>query len=134
MPRIGLSGVRYLGIDYGSKRIGLALSDPEGHMAFPHSSVPDLGGVLRVIAREGVGVAVIGMPVPFGGGESAQGQSVRAFAERLRAAVELPIEFENEALTTKIAEEHALPRGADASAAALILQSYLDRLNAKSKT
>lgn len=119
--------MRYLGIDYGSKRIGLALSDPEGRLAFPHSSVPDLGGVLAVIAREGVGAVVIGMPVPFGGGESAQGRTVRAFAERLRAAVELPLEFENEVLTTKIAEEHAPPGKADASAAALILQSYLDK-------
>ena len=120
--------MRYLGVDYGERRIGLALSDPEGRLAFPHSSVPDLEGVRSVITRQGVGAVVIGVPVPLGGGESAQGRAVRAFADRLRRAVQLPVALENEVFTTKIAEARSAPERADAAAAALILQSYLDRL------
>ena len=121
--------MRYLGIDYGQKRIGLALSDPEGRLAFPHATVSGLGEVLEVIRQAGVAAVVVGLPVPLGGGESAQSRAVRAFADRLGAAVQLPIALSSEALTTNIAEQHTARNKADAAAAALILQSYLDQKN-----
>lgn len=119
--------MRYLGIDYGQKKIGLALSDPEGRVAFPHSTVRTLEEAVALAKRAGVSAVVVGLPIPFRGRPSAQARPVRAFAGRLARALQLPIAFENEALTTKIAERHTAREKADASAAALILQSYLDR-------
>lgn len=123
--------MRYLGVDYGSKRIGLALSDAEGCIAFPHSVVGSIGDVVAVARREGVGGLVIGLPVPFGGGSSRETAAVRAFAERLGKQVELPMVFENEVLTSAFAERSSGDEAADAAAAALILQSYLDRIAAE---
>lgn len=122
--------MRYLGIDHGKKRIGLALSDPGGLIAFPHGTVKNLSEVLRVIEKEDVESIVIGMPVSFRGRVSYQAQEVKVFAASLRKRVELPIAFENEVLTTKLARQHTEPGKADASAAAIILQSYLDRIRA----
>lgn len=125
--------MRYLGIDYGEKRIGLALSDPEGRIAFPHATVGRLEDVLAVIARQGVGAIAIGLPLALDGVDTDETRTVRAFAARLAESVQLPIVFENEAFTTKIAEYHTARAKVDASAAALVLQSYLDRQSAKSK-
>ena len=128
-----LPDMRYLGIDYGEKRIGLALSDPEGHMAFPEMTVERDDDIFKIIAGKGVGEIVIGLPLRLDGGESEESRRVRSFAARLGKSVQLPIAFENEAFTTKIAQEHSSPAHADAAAAALILQSYLDRLNAEGR-
>ena len=119
--------MRYLGIDYGKKRIGLALSDQEGRLAFPHSVVGRIGDVVAVIHGEGVWALVIGLPLTLSGQESGEARAVRAFAGALRERVELPIAFESEVFTTKIAERSSAGAKADASAAALILQSYLDK-------
>ncbi len=119
--------MRYLGIDYGEKRIGLALSDPEGRLAFPHDTVRNLADVVAAAKREGVGTIVVGLPISLGGGESNQAEEIRQFAVELSSAVELPIVFENEIFTSKIAEKMSPSVKADASAAALILQSYLDK-------
>lgn len=125
--------MRYLGVDYGRKRIGLALSDPGGVLAFPRGSVADVEKVAAFARAEGVGEIVIGLPrVP--GQEDPEGvQRVRKFADELRKKVQLPVAFEDELFTTRIAERHTAREHADASAAALILQSYLDRQNEKSK-
>lgn len=125
--------MRYLGVDYGERRIGVALSDPEGRIAFPHETVGDLGGVVDVIRRESVEAVVIGLPLSLDGKDTDEARRVRSFAARLGESVQLPIVFENELFTTKIAEEHASAENADAAAAAIILQSYLDRVNEKSK-
>ena len=121
--------MRYLGIDYGKKRIGLALTDPEGRLAFPYGTVASIEEVSAVIRKENAGKVIVGVPMPLRGRESKQVRAVRAFAARLKKAVGLPIEFENEMFTTKIAELYTKKEKADASAAALILQSYLDRQN-----
>ncbi len=123
--------MRYLGIDYGQKKIGLALSDPEGRIAFPHSTARTLEEAAAIATREGVGAVVIGLPIPFRGRPSAQTRAVRAFAARLERALQLPMAFENEVFTTKLAERHTAKGKADASAAALILQSYLDKHHAR---
>ncbi len=119
--------MRYLGIDYGKKRIGLALSDPEGRMAFPAATVEREGEILEFIAEKEIAAIVIGLPLGLDGGESDASSRARAFAARLGTSVQLPIAFENEMFTTKIAEEHSSGEHADAAAAALILQSYLDK-------
>ena len=124
--------MRYLGIDYGAKRIGLALSDSEGSIAFPHATVGSVEEVVEVISREGVERVIIGLPLTLHGKESDESARVRQFVSELSKRVQLPIAFENEVFTTKLAERHTPREKADASAAALILQSYLDRENPKS--
>lgn len=126
--------MRYLSVDYGEKRIGLALSDPGGRIAFPHTTVSRLEDVVDVVAAERAGAVVIGLPLTLGGAEGEAARAVRRFAARLAESVQLPIAFENEAFTTNIAERHAPREKADAAAAALILQSYLDKRNAKLKS
>ena len=121
--------MRYLGIDYGKARIGLALSDPGGLIAFPHTVVHTPEEVIREAKAEGAEAVVVGLPLSFSGRPSAQAQGTRAFAAKLGQALQLPIEFENEVLTTKMAERSSEKHRADASAAALILQSFLDRKN-----
>ena len=127
-----------LGIDYGDKRIGLALSDPEEKLARRFKTLGNAGresaaaNVARIIAEENVGKAVVGLPVGFGG-ESDQTRLVREFIERLRLETQVPIETMNEALTSKMAQDNLHAAGVkdikavlDQEAARIILQDYLD--------
>jgi putative Holliday junction resolvase len=118
--------MRVLGIDYGKKRIGLALSDPEGRLGFPHSTVATIEEIIQVAERENVGAIVIGLTTHPEGNQHLT-EVVKTFAAELAARVQLPVVFEDEMFTTKLAERHTRPARADAAAAALILQSYLDR-------
>ncbi|MDO8408367.1 MAG: Holliday junction resolvase RuvX [bacterium] len=143
--------MRYLGVDYGSKRVGLALSDEAGTMGFPHdiiANTPRLAGVLRaLIARENVGAVVIGESRTLLGGENPIAQSAHALGEALEREAGVPVAYESEVFTTvearrppepsfaeatkdkKPRKSRAAKRRADvdASAAALILTSYLSR-------
>ncbi len=130
--------MRYLGIDYGRKRMGLAISDEEGKIAFPRMQLTVYNlqlttKIIRdIIEKDAVEKIVVGVPVTFGGRESAQTAEARAFGEKLQKAIQLPIEFENELLTTKMAVRGGVAKSkVDASSAAIILQSYLDRENRK---
>lgn len=131
--------MRYLGIDYGSKKIGLALSDDAGTMGFPHSIVPatpNLAAVLAALmAHERVGAVVIGESRNLGDGENAIAEPARALGAELAALTGAPIHFESEVFTSALArrppEKQPKTRApkaresVDASAAALILTSYL---------
>lgn len=129
--------MRYLGIDYGKKRIGLAISDGSGTLAFPFAQLPAGNSQLAtetiadVVKKNDVKAIIIGIPLTFGGKESAQAKEIRQFAGKLANKVELPIGFENEMLTTKIASRKGDSKHIDASSAAIILQSYLDKENRK---
>lgn len=124
--------MRLLGIDYGSKRVGLALSDESGVFAFPYSVVP--GGknavplVAQVCKENAVEKIVIGESLDYKGNPNKIMPAIIQFAELLGAATQIPVVFEREFLTTREAShiqgEHA---SIDASAAALILKSYIDR-------
>ncbi len=124
---------RILGVDYGERRIGLAVSDPMGRIALPYRIVSSLRDVISAAAEVGAAAVVVGLPLTLGRRESASSRAVRAFAARLGAAVQLPIAFEDETFTTKLAARSAPARRVDAAAAALILQSYLDRMDSKFK-
>ncbi|MBI2053256.1 MAG: Holliday junction resolvase RuvX, partial [Candidatus Sungbacteria bacterium] len=126
--------MRYLGIDYGLRRIGVAVSDKEGRIAFPHSTIRREGDedALREIAalakRENAEALVMGVPLAFSGDETEVSVAARAFGARLKGMAEIPIFFENEALTTRMARASgADTEHKDQSAAAIILQSYLDK-------
>jgi putative Holliday junction resolvase len=117
--------LKVLALDFGSARTGVAVSDPTGTVARPVTTVEraatDAGfaKLLAVIAAEGPEVVVVGMPLTLRGEHGEQARETDAFVERLRAAVELPVETYDERFTSVLAE------GDDARAAAHLLSSYL---------
>lgn len=127
--------MRHLGIDFGTKKVGLALSDEAGTMGFPHTILPNdsrlLEEVAGLIEREGVSAVVIGESLDFSGKENPVAAHARAFADSLSETTGITPVFEPEMLTTQEARrdfEGVRTHGAvDASAAALILTSYLSR-------
>jgi len=126
---------RYLGIDYGDKRIGIAISDEEGKFAFPNLVIRneklEVGKKIKKIIQEyAVKIIIIGLPQNFKGEDTKQTKSVRSFAEQLKKEFpRVEIVFQNEILTSKQIDKSggATKSMQDASAAALILQSFLDR-------
>jgi putative transcription antitermination factor YqgF len=129
--------MKYIGIDYGTKKTGVALSDDAGTMGFPkgtYLTTPALVEELAALIKEqGVGEAVIGESRDFSGEENAVAEDARAFAAALGERAGIPVHFEPETLTTQAARR--FPDGTrmpgspdvDASAAALILTSFLER-------
>ena len=117
--------MKVLALDFGSARTGVAVSDPTGTVARPVTTVEraatDAGfaKLLGVIAAEGPELVVVGMPLTLRGEHGEQARETDAFVERLRAAVELPVETYDERFTSVLAD------GDDARAAAHLLSSYL---------
>ena len=125
--------MRYLGVDYGTKRVGIAISDETNKVALPLSVLKNskdlLKTVLALAAERAVTLAIIGQSTNFAGADNPVMKDIRAFAEELVGAG-LKTEFEPEFMTSAHAERiQGRTAMLDASAAALILQSYLDRLN-----
>ena len=143
--------MRFLGIDYGTKRIGLALSDENGTLAFPKEIVPNdsetFGKIREILKNENVGEIVIGESVDFSGKLNALSARIEEFIMELEEKFNLPVNKQKEFLTSVEArkggenkkiltqkQSHSRlkdkKRGhIDASAAALILQRYLDKIN-----
>jgi putative Holliday junction resolvase len=133
--------MRVLGIDPGARRIGLALSDPEGQFALPLEAVQARGTehvvqqLVAEAARRQAERLVVGLPLRLDGSEGESARLARKLAERLHAATGLPVVLWDERLTTRAAERALAEAGArgarrkravDSVAAALLLQSYLD--------
>jgi len=132
--------VRSLGIDFGEKRIGLAIS--EGELAVPlctlrrlddRSALEEIAAVAR---REGVGLLVVGEPQGLDGSRGPAAERARRFAARLGTLTGLPVELVNESLTSVEAAERLRaagvdprrhPEKVDAVAAQILLQEALDR-------
>ena len=134
---------RLLGLDVGSKTIGLAISDSSLRVASPLATIrrakfaADAQEINRFIAERGVGGLVIGLPIGMDGTEGPRCQSVRQFGTNLLGVIDLPVAFWDERFSTIGAErplreaEMAHRRRADVidkMAAAYILQGALDRL------
>ncbi len=126
---------RLLGIDYGEKRIGLAFSDEEYNLAFPgevlENNWPQFKEKLKeLILVNEISSIVLGLPLGFRNQETASTKKVRVFAKKIEEEFKLPVILENEILSTKqVLKSGSAPHDRrDASAAALILQNYLDRL------
>jgi len=123
--------VRVLALDYGSARCGAAVSDPTGTLATPLDPVLRPGtrnGLQRVaalVAELGAERVVVGLPVSLGGGDSAQTQETRSFADRLQAAVDVPVELYDERFTTALAEKAGGEASLDSRAAAVLLDEWL---------
>ena len=133
--------MRYLGIDYGSKRVGLALSDEAGTIGFPHAILKNtrrLIDELRVIiAKENIGAVVVGESRSLAEGENAIAKDARELGSLITERTGTPVFYESEVFTSvearrvpakEIKSRAPKSRAAvDASAAALILTSYLSR-------
>jgi putative Holliday junction resolvase len=132
---------RLLGLDLGSKTIGLALSDVLRSIATPFDTIrrgkfaADAEILLAIVDKQGVGGLVIGLPLEMDGREGPRCQSVRQFAANLLAVRDLPVAFWDERLSTAavtrtlIEADTTRKRRAevvDKMAAAYILQGYLD--------
>ena len=136
-------GARLIGIDLGTKTLGLALSDVTRSIASGLTTLPrtrfgaDAERLLALAAEHGVGGFVIGLPFNLDGSQGPRAQATRAFARNLGKLTPLPILLWDERLTTAAAERVLLEADAsrkrraqviDKVAATLILQSALDRL------
>ena len=137
-------GQRLLGLDIGSKTIGLALSDVTLMVASPAETIKrgkftaDAGRLADIIAEENVGGLVLGLPVQMDGAEGRRCQSVRQFADNLLEHIDLPIAFWDERLSTAAVERVLIDEAdmtrkrraevIDKMAAAYILQGALDSM------
>lgn len=136
------STVKYLAIDYGTKYVGLAMSDVGGHLAFPYKVIPHLqakGEIEQVIEDEDIEAIVVGYSLQQSGAPNALVAQAKRFMSQL--GVRLPIYWEDERFSSLEASRHrydnrpiANPRRKgkvmgrdDASAAAIILQRFLDK-------
>ena len=141
-PLLGAEA-RLLGLDVGSKTVGMALSDVTRSIATPFDTIrrtkftADAKTIGEVIESNQVGALVIGFPLNLDGSEGPRAQSTRAFARNLAAHVGVPMVFWDERLSTAAVERHLIEADAsrkrraeviDRMAAAYILQGALDRL------
>lgn len=137
---------RLLGLDVGDKRVGVAMSDPLGLIAQPHSVLhrkklaTDLAQLQALADEVGAEAWVVGLPRHMNGEEGEQAEATRRFVSGLQALSSLPVEYIDERLSTRQAEQAMRDTGLDAKsrkalrdahAAAVILQVVLDRRQAR---
>lgn len=134
--------MRVVGIDLGTRRVGVAVSDPDGRVAVPHGVIlrsgdadADRARVAEAVEECGADLVVVGLPVSLDGTAGPAARAARAEAEALAEAVAVPVELHDERLTTVIATRRLAAVGhrsrdrrgrVDAEAAAVLLQSWLD--------
>jgi putative Holliday junction resolvase len=139
--------VRFLGVDVGERRIGLAVSDPNGQVAVPlrtlrpKSREEGVAAIASLVAEESVEAVIVGLPLRMDGTAGGQAEVVEAFVRSLLSAVDVPVTLWDERLSTVQAEQllrresrarpgDRRPRKSkaeqDSLAAAIILQGYLD--------
>ncbi|MDD4271533.1 MAG: Holliday junction resolvase RuvX [Patescibacteria group bacterium] len=123
----------YLGIDWGEKRIGLALADSETKIATPFKTVENVEAVARAVESERIDLAVVGRPVRITDYElQITNEKYNKFVKDLKDKIGVPVEFVDERLSSKAADalvgNKKTKAGRDEIAAMLILQSYLDKV------
>jgi len=136
--------MKTLGIDFGLKRVGLAVSDPAGSMAFPYKTIErtEQGGknalfaeLVSIVESEGIEDIVVGWPAPAEGRDSLTARQASNFAASLARRVSVPVKLMDETLSSEAAMDQLLDAGVkkgrrkgvlDQQAAVLILGSYLD--------
>jgi putative Holliday junction resolvase len=137
---------RFMGLDYGKERVGVALSDSGGSMATPHTVIniqpfrKFLGAIKAIIREQEVDQIVVGIPRNMDGSYGASSDSAREFASRLQESLTIPIATFDERLTTVQASKALRASGKsakkqkpliDSAAAQIILQTYLEHLSFK---
>jgi len=136
--------VRLLGIDYGQRRIGLAVTDADGRIALPRGALqrargkrPPFGRIRELAQEVSATAVVLGLPLPLEGEETEWCGEVRRFGEALEVKLQLPVHYQDERMTSVQAERGIRAAGltrskrrdktrVDESAAALILQAWID--------
>jgi putative Holliday junction resolvase len=136
-----LGGGRVLGLDYGSRRIGVAVSDPLGLTVQPLPPIPregdrkDIAVLARLAAEIGVTSIVLGLPLLLNGDEGPAAVRARAFGEQLQTQTSIPVEMWDERLTSVQSERHLIASGVrredrkgirDSLSAMFLLQSAMD--------
>ena len=133
-----MAETRSLGLDIGDRWIGVAMSDPQGILASPHTIIrrtdesSGINAILAIIDQNQVEAVVVGLPLSLKGSIGSQAEKVQSFVQELSAHTKVPIEYRDERLTTVEAQRlmRMTKKGRkdrdDAVAAALILQEYLD--------
>jgi putative Holliday junction resolvase len=129
--------VRVLALDYGSARCGCALSDPTGTLATPIDTIErpatrkGFARVVDLVRDRGAERVVVGLPLGLSGADTDQTREARAWADRLAAAVSVPVELYDERFTTAIAARESRSRAPrtseDSRAAAVLLEDWLVR-------
>jgi putative holliday junction resolvase len=135
--------MRVLALDHGTKRVGLAISDEMGMIAQPLTFLPAeplaelLEGLKKVVAEKNVQQILVGVPRNMDGTYGPAAEKARKFVEQLKGALTIPIRTWDERLTSVQANKAMIQGGlrreerklkADQTAAAILLQSYLDSL------
>ena len=143
LARLVKKGERFLGLDVGTKTIGMALSDTTWLVASPLDTIrrsrfaDDAARLVAEIERHGVGGIVVGLPVSLDGSEGPRAQGVRQFARNLLARIDRPLAFWDERMSTAAVEREMIAADLsrkrraeiiDKVAAAYILQGLLERL------
>ncbi len=131
--------MRYLAIDYGEKRTGLAICDADETIATPLTTIQTkkepLKKIADVVRAENVQAIVLGLPLNMDDSEGPQTKLVQKFAEQLRKHLDIPIHFQDERLSSFNAEQKLAPadltrdkkkKRLDAVAAAVILEAFLE--------
>ena len=133
-----MANTRCLGLDIGDKKIGVALSEPQGILASPLTIIKrseekiDIEAILSIVDQNQVGQIIAGLPYSMDGSIGSQAEKVQAFVHELSSHSKVPVDFRDERLSTVSAKRLLREIGKrkktedDAIAAALILQSYLD--------
>ena len=122
--------MKVLGIDFGEKRIGLAISDELKMLARPlqiYSPDEFWETIEQELKENQVEKVVVGLPINMSGGDTPQTIKTREFAQKLENDIGIPVEMQDERLTSKMVESNDPTQHRDDQAAALILQSYLDK-------
>jgi putative Holliday junction resolvase len=138
--------MKYLGIDYGSKRVGVAISDEDGSIAFPKVILKNdlslLDNIFDICEKEKISAIVLGESHDLSGKPNKIMGSIEEFKQNLEGELDMPIYYEKEFMTSVFArgnEGKSINNSkkvkkddkgkVDSSAAALILQRYLDKVN-----
>jgi putative Holliday junction resolvase len=127
-----------MALDVGERRIGVAVSDPTGTLATPHtvirrrSKAEDFVAVARLVAKLEIKRVVVGLPLSLSGDVGPQARRVTRYAQALAETLDIPVEMYDERYSTSIADALLTESGRkrpvpiDAAAAAVILQDYLE--------
>jgi putative Holliday junction resolvase len=128
--------MKYLGIDYGTKKVGFAQSDDEGRLAFPLMIAPNdqslMKDILELIREMKFSVVVIGESVDTKGKPNAIAKEARALGAKIENAIDVRVVFEKEWYSTVEARKQPGNEGnheVDDQAAAIVLQRHLDKIN-----
>ena len=140
--------MRFIGIDYGSKKIGLAISDEKGQLAFPYKILKNdlslIDNIHNICGQEEISAIVLGKSLDLSDKPNKIMGSIEEFKKNIEAELDLPVYYEKEFMTSSYSGEQKSKNifiarkikkekveKDDSKAATLILQRYLDRINNK---